>query len=163
MTISPMTERDGKPQWGNPIHLLAYGLGSGAAPRAPGSVGTLAAVPLWLLIRPLPDPLYLILVGALFLLGVWICGRTAGDLGLKDPGGIVFDEWVGLFMTLWMLPTGWGWLLAGVLLFRLFDILKPWPIGWFDRRIGGGLGIMLDDLLAGLFAFALLQLSVYLW
>jgi phosphatidylglycerophosphatase A len=161
MTTSPAPE--GRPNWRNPRHLLAYGLGSGAAPVAPGTFGTLAAIPLALLLQPLEPAPYLALVILLFLLGIPICGRTAQDLGLHDPGGIVFDEWVGLLLTLWLAPPGWPWLLAGFLLFRLFDIWKPWPIRWLDRRVGGGLGIMLDDLLAGLFAFVFLQLGVYLW
>jgi phosphatidylglycerophosphatase A len=161
MTTSPKAE--GRPDWRNPIHLLAYGLGSGTAPKAPGTFGTLAAIPLALLMQPLEPLVYLGLVLGLFLLGIPICGRTARDLGSHDPGGIVFDEWVGLLLTLWLAPTGWQWLLAGFLLFRLFDIWKPWPIRWLDRRVGGGLGIMLDDLVAGLFAFVFLQLGVYLW
>lgn len=144
------------------MHLLAFGLGSGAFPRAPGTAGTLAAVPLCLLMQQLSGGLYLLLVAVLFLLGIWLCGRTAQDLRVHDHGGIVWDEWVGLLMTMWLVPEGWGWLCAGFLLFRFFDILKPWPIGWLDRRVGGGLGIMLDDLIAGLFGFAVLQTAVWL-
>jgi phosphatidylglycerophosphatase A len=150
------------PHWRNPVHLLAFGLGSGAAPKAPGTVGTLAAVPLYLLLEPLPPIGYLTVVAVLFLFGVWLCDRTSSDLGVHDHPGIVWDEWVGLLVTLWLVPPGWLWLFAGFLLFRLFDIWKPWPIGWLDRKVEGGLGIMLDDLLAGLFGFALLQLAVYL-
>ncbi|HHH40127.1 MAG TPA: phosphatidylglycerophosphatase A [Sedimenticola sp.] len=148
-----------RPDWGNPVHLLAFGLGSGAAPKAPGTVGTLAAIPLYLLLRPLPSGLYLVLVAAMFLAGIWLCGRTSRDLGVHDHGGIVWDEWVGLLLTLWLAPPGWPWLLAGFLLFRFFDILKPWPIGWLDRRVSGGLGIMLDDLVAGLFGFLVIQFA----
>jgi len=104
--------------------------------------------------------LYLILLAMLFLFGVWLCGRVAREFGVHDHPGIVWDEWVGLLMTLWMAPAGWVWLAAGFLLFRLFDIWKPWPIGWLDRKVGGGLGIMLDDLVAGLFGFVVLQLIV---
>ena len=161
MNISATPEST-RPSWGNPIHLLAFGLGSGASPTAPGTLGTLAAVPLYLLIRPLPDWAYLLLVVFLFLLGIWLCGTTSRDLGVHDHGGIVWDEWVGFLFTLWLVPPGWGWLLAGFLLFRLFDILKPWPIGWLDRRVSGGLGIMLDDLVAGLFAFLIIQLGEFL-
>jgi phosphatidylglycerophosphatase A len=156
MTISGIS-----PNWRNPVHLLAFGLGSGAAPKAPGTFGTLAAIPLYLLIQPLSPVSYLALVVAMFLLGIWLCGRTSRDLGVHDHGGIVWDEWVGFLLTLWMAPTGFIWLLAGFVLFRLFDILKPWPIGWLDRHVSGGLGIMLDDVLAGLYGLALLQLAVY--
>ncbi|MEJ1380758.1 MAG: phosphatidylglycerophosphatase A [Candidatus Sedimenticola sp. (ex Thyasira tokunagai)] len=155
-----MTDRG--PNWKNPIHLLAFGLGSGAAPKAPGTFGTLAAVPLYLLMQPLSPEIYLLLVILLFALGVWLCERTSKDLGVHDHGGIVWDEWVGFLFTLWLAPPGFGWLVAGFILFRLFDILKPWPIGWLDRQVAGGWGIMLDDMLAGLFGFILLQLGVYL-
>jgi phosphatidylglycerophosphatase A len=160
MTISATPEP--RPDWRNPIHLLAFGLGSGAAPRAPGTFGTLAAVPLYLLLQPLAPLPYLLLVLLLFLLGIWLCGRTSRDLGVHDHGGIVWDEWVGLLITLWMAPPGWYWLLAGFCLFRFFDILKPWPIGLLDRQVSGGLGIMLDDVLAGIYGFVLIQLAVYL-
>ncbi len=136
-------------------------MGSGAAPKAPGTFGTLAAVPLYLLVQPLSAINYLLLVITLFLVGVWLCDRTSKDLGVHDHGGIVWDEWVGLLITLWLAPMGWHWLIVGFLLFRFFDILKPWPIGWLDQRIHGGLGIMLDDVVAGLFAFVLLQAAVY--
>ena len=157
-TSSPLPS----PDWRNPIHLLAFGLGSGAVPKAPGTAGTLAALPLFLLLEPLTPLGYLIIVSVLFFLGIWLCERTSSDLGVHDHPGIVWDEWVGLLVTLWLAPPGWVWLLAGFLLFRLFDIWKPWPIGWLDRKVHGGLGIMLDDLLAGLYGFALLQLAVYL-
>lgn len=161
MNISA-TPESAHPDWRNPVHLLAFGLGSGAFPKAPGTMGTLAAVPFYLLIRPLPDWAYLLVVMVLFLLGIWLCGKVSRDLGVHDHAGIVWDEWVGFLFTLWLAPPGWGWLLVGFLLFRLFDILKPWPIGWLDRRVSGGLGIMLDDLVAGLFAFLIIQLSIVL-
>ena len=151
-----------QPQWSNPIHLLAFGLGSGAMPKAPGTFGTIAAIPLYLLLMHLTPWSYLLVVAAMFLLGVWLCDRTARDLGVHDHAGIVWDEWVGFLVTLWLVPTGFGWIFLGFLLFRLFDILKPWPINWLDRHVGGGLGIMLDDLLAGIFGFTILQAAVYL-
>ncbi len=150
--------------WRNPLHLLAFGLGSGAAPKGPGTAGTLAAIPLYLAMATyLTDLQYLLLTAVLFVLGIPLCGRVARDLALDDPAGIVWDEWVGLLVTLWLAPPGWGWLAAGFLLFRFFDILKPWPICWLDRRIHGGLGIMLDDLAAGVAAFVVLQGAVYAW
>jgi len=161
--ISISSQQDSRPCWSNPVHLLAFGLGSGVFPKAPGTAGTVAAVPLFLLMQPLSSGLYLLLSALLFLLGIWLCGRTSQDLGVHDHAGIVWDEWVGLLITLWLVPVGWGWLCAGFLLFRLFDILKPWPIGWLDRRVNGGLGIMLDDLVAGLFSFAVLQTAAWLF
>ncbi len=146
--------------WRNPIHWLAFGLGSGAAPKAPGTAGTLAALPLAYLLSWLPLLSYLLLVAVLFLLGIYLCDRTANDLGVHDHPGIVFDEWVGLLVTLAAVPLTWWSLLLGFALFRFFDILKPWPIGWLDRHVSGGLGIMLDDLLAGGYAwFCLLVLG----
>lgn len=142
----------------NPVHLLAVGLGSGMAPRAPGTVGTVAAAVLYLGLRPLPLGAYLAVLLAAFLIGIWVCGRTARDLGVHDHGGIVWDEFVGFWVAMIAAPAGWLWLLLGFVLFRLFDILKPWPIARLDARVGGGLGIMIDDVVAGLYALAVMQL-----
>ncbi len=142
----------------NPVHLLAFGLGSGLAPRAPGTFGTLAAVPLYLLLAQLPLSLYLLTLVLAFGFGIWICDKTARDLGVHDHGGIVWDEFVGFWLTMVAAPSGWQWVLAGFLLFRLFDVLKPFPINWFDRHIKGGIGTMLDDALAGSLAWLVLQL-----
>lgn len=149
--------------WSNPIHLLAFGLGSGAAPKAPGTFGTIAAIPVYLLMQPLSPLYYLLLLVAMFLLGVWLCQRTAEDLGVHDHPGIVWDEWVGFLITMWLAPSGWVWLLSGFVLFRLFDIVKPWPIYLLDRHVAGGWGIMLDDVLAGIYAFALIQIARYVY
>ena len=143
----------------DPICFLAFGFGSGLAPKAPGTFGTLAAVPLYLLASSLPLPAYLGLTLLMFLAGVWLCGRCEQILGVQDHSGIVWDEFVGLFITLAGAPVTPGEVIAGFLLFRLFDVLKPWPIGWFDRRVHGGLGVMLDDVLAGLFAWA----GLFVW
>ena len=145
--------------WRNPIHFLAFGFGSGAAPRAPGTWGTLAAMPFVLLWQQLPVGGYALVIVVATLLGVWLCQRTADDLGVHDHGGIVWDEFVGVWIALWLAPVGWLWLIAGFVLFRLFDIAKPWPIGWVDRRVGGGLGIMLDDILAGFMTLGVLWLA----
>jgi len=149
-------------RWSNPVHLLAYGLGSGLSPVAPGTLGTVAAIPLFLLMRPLAPGMYLAIVGCLFLIGIWLCGVTAREMGLHDPGGIVWDEIAGMYMTLLVAPfTLSAWILA-FLLFRAFDIVKPWPIRDLDHRLGGGLGIMLDDLAAALYAAILLALYGWL-
>lgn len=141
---------------GNPVCFLAFGFGSGLAPKAPGTFGTLAAIPLCLLASDLPLPAYLALTLLMFVAGVWLCGRCEQILGIQDHSGIVWDEFVGLFITFAAAPVSFGTVVAGFLLFRLFDVLKPWPIGWFDRRVHGGFGIMLDDAIAGLFAWACL-------
>lgn len=136
----------------NPIHFLAFGFGFGLAPRAPGTVGTLPALPFYLWIQDWPLRWYVLLVLMLFLIGIWICQVAAKDLGIKDPSIVVWDEFVGFLVTMTAAPSGGGWLLGGFILFRLFDIWKPWPIRVLDRRVPGGLGIMLDDVLAGVFA-----------
>ncbi len=142
----------------NPIHLLSLGFGSGLAPKAPGTFGTLAALPLWFALQYLPASSYIAVVVAAFALGVYLCDETARALGVHDHGGIVWDEFVGLWIALFLLPPGWPWLLLGFALFRLFDIWKPWPIRVLDARVHGGLGIMIDDVLAGIYAFFVLQL-----
>lgn len=153
MTISRPDPIDPK-LLANPAHFLSLGFGSGLAPVAPGTLGTLAGVPVYLLMQDLPLPVYLGVTLLFALLGIWLCGYTARALGVHDHGGIVWDEIVGLLIALIAVPPDWRWMLAGFLLFRLFDIVKPWPIRWLDRRVGGGFGIMIDDVLAGLFALA---------
>jgi phosphatidylglycerophosphatase A len=152
-----MTNRAPASIWRNPIHFLAFGLGSGAAPVAPGTFGTLAAVPFYLLLNQLALVPYLLVVTGLGLLGVWLCQVTSRDLGVHDHSGIVWDEMVGYWLTLAAAPAGWLWLVVGFVLFRLFDIWKPWPIRWVDRHVHGGLGIMLDDVLAAGYAWLCLQ------
>lgn len=128
----------------------------------PGTAGTLAAVPFYLLAAHwLPLDIYLALLLAAFVLGVYCCGRTARKLGVHDHGGIVWDEFVGFWLTMVAVPPDWQWVLAGFILFRFFDMAKPWPISLVDRRISGGFGIMLDDLLAGAAAALSLQLLMY--
>ncbi len=157
---APPTSR---PDFRNPVHVLAFGFGAGLSPFAPGTAGTVLGVFIYLSIAPLPLPYYIAVCSLLFVAGVWICARTSQDLGVHDHSGIVFDEIVGFLVAMIALPSDWLWLLAGFVLFRVFDIAKPWPIGWLDRHVEGGLGIMLDDLLAGLAALALLQLAFRLF
>jgi len=145
----------------NPIHFLAFGFGSGLAPFAPGTFGTLAAIPLYLLIQPLTLPLYLLITTIVCITGVWICGKSSDLLGVHDHSGIVWDEFAGYFITMIAAPVGWVWIIVGFALFRLFDIWKPWPISILDKQIHGGLGIMLDDILAGVFSLIILQLFAY--
>lgn len=148
--------------WRDPWHFIAFGFGSGALRPAPGTWGTLVGLACVPLLQSLPAWGYLavIVLGALF--GCWLCGKVSRDLGVHDHGGIVWDEIVGIWITCWLAPAGWPWLLAAFVLFRLLDIAKPWPIRWADRHVHGGTGIMLDDLLAGVGAWALLQLAA-LW
>lgn len=136
----------------NPIHALGLGFGSGLAPSAPGTFGSLAAIPFYLLFSGLSLPYYLALLVICAVVGVWICDQTAQALGVHDHPAIVWDEFVGVWITLIAAPAGWLPLVLGFALFRFFDILKPWPISWLDQHVSGGLGIMLDDILAGVFA-----------
>lgn len=145
----------------NPIHFLSLGFGSGLMPFAPGTFGTLAAIPVYLLIWNLSVVNYSIVVAGLFLLGVFLCQKTSDALGVHDHSGIVFDEFVGFFITMTAVPHDWKWIVIGFVLFRLFDVLKPWPISWLDKKIHGGLGIMLDDVLAGLFALAVIHILLF--
>ncbi len=147
--------------WRNPIHFAAFGFGFGAAKYAPGTFGTLAAIPLYWLMQGLAIGWYVSIMVILFLLGVWLCDRTASDIGVHDHGGIVWDEIVGYLVTMIAAPEGWLWMAVGFVLFRLFDIWKPWPVKWCDRKVDGGLGIMLDDVLAAGYAWLVLQAIFY--
>ncbi len=149
--------------WRRPHHWLAFGFGTGLSPWAPGTAGTLAAVPLYLLLQSLPLGWYLAVLLLLFLVGVWACGKTERELELHDPGAIVWDEILGYLVTMAAAPRGWAWMLLGFVLFRGFDILKPWPVRIFDDRVGGGFGVMLDDLGAGLYAWAAMRLVQFVW
>lgn len=143
-----------------PHLLVAFGFGSGLAKKAPGTFGTLAAIPFFMALQDLSWPLYLSWLVVTFMLGVWWCERASQTLGVHDHGGIVWDEFVGYWITMFMAPVGWLWIVLGFVLFRLFDILKPWPIGWVDRKVSGGFGIMIDDVIAGIFAAVVLQIIV---
>jgi phosphatidylglycerophosphatase A len=141
------------------VRLAACGFGAGAAPVAPGTFGTLVAVPLYLVLAPLGAWAYAAAVGVLFVVGIALCAAAEEDLGVHDHPSIVWDEITGFLVTMFLAPPGWGWIVAGFLLFRLFDVWKPWPIRAVERRVRGGLGSMLDDLLAGFAACGALQLA----
>lgn len=140
----------------HPVHLLAFGLGSGATSRAPGTWGSLAAIPVWYGFAWLPTAAYWLVVALAFLVGVWLCGKTAHDLKVHDHSGIVWDEFVGMWIALGLFPDTVYGVLGAFVVFRLFDIAKPWPIGWLDERLPGGLGIMADDVVAGVMSLACL-------
>lgn len=154
-----------KPDLRDPLQLLAFGFGSGLAPKAPGTFGSLAALLFFPFLALLSVPAYCAVLVLASLAGIAICGHAARALGVHDDGRIVWDEFAGQWITLLpLVPVlHWGvaelvWLVAGFTLFRLFDIAKPWPIGYLDRKVHGGLGIMVDDLLAGIFAALVLAL-----
>lgn len=157
----------------DPIHCLAFGFGTGLSPVAPGTFGTLVGIPFFLVLRDFPMPFYLAVAGMLFVAGVYLCGESARRLGIHDHGGIVWDEIVGFLVTLtpmiWHMPVIekspawlWGWMTAGFVLFRIFDITKPPPVRWADQKVHGGFGIMLDDLIAGIYAAILLAVLMAL-
>lgn len=139
-------------------NFFALGAGLGLAPKAPGTFGTLLGIPV-LLLMPQAPLAYLLAVVVLFIFGVWCCDECSKYLGVHDHGGIVWDEVVGYLITMFALPLTWQWIVAGFIVFRIFDILKPWPISWVDRRVHGGFGIMVDDVLAGLLAAGTLHLA----
>ncbi|MCL7745349.1 phosphatidylglycerophosphatase A [Guyparkeria hydrothermalis] len=144
----------------SPVMWLAFGLGTGLSPKAPGTVGTLPGILLgWLLVHVAAPwgqaatvGLLLAATAVLSLVGVYLCDEASRRLGVHDHGGIVFDEIVGVLPVFVVLPETWWQLVLIFVWFRVFDVIKPWPINWLDRRVGGGLGIMVDDLLAGGYA-----------
>lgn len=144
----------------NPVHFLSLGFGTGLAPFAPGTFGTLVALPLYFLLQKLSLPFYLGVIVIGFVIGIWLCEQTSQALGVHDHSGIVWDEIIGFLITMIAVPLDWRWIVAGFLLFRFFDIIKPWPIRWIDSQVSGGLGIMLDDVIAGFFALLVLHLII---
>ncbi len=159
--ISPETAVTPRP-FRDPVQFLAFGFGSGLSPWAPGTAGTLVAVPLYLLLAQLPPALYAAAVLLAIVAGIAICHRASEQLGVHDHPGIVWDEFAGYWVTMCLLPATWSWAMAGFVAFRVFDILKPWPIGWLDRRVHGGLGIMIDDIVAGIMACGVLHVGRWL-
>jgi len=147
--------------WQNPIYFIAFGFGSGLMPKAPGTWGTLAAIPVYLLIVGTSWQIYLVITLAAFVLGVGVCNKVSAELGVHDYSGIVWDEVVGYLLTMFLAPLHLKWIVIGFLLFRLFDILKPQPIKYVDQHVHGGLGIMVDDVLAAIPAWAILQLLIH--
>ena len=145
-----------------PTGFLAFGFGSGLSPKAPGTVGSAAALVFAVPLMALPWWAGLGLVVLAFAVGCYLCGETSRRLGVHDHGGIVWDEFVGLWLVLLWIPFELVWWVAAFLLFRLFDIVKPWPIRWLDRRVGGGFGIMIDDILAAVYALVPLLVVFYL-
>ena len=144
----------------NPVLFFAFGFGSGLAKKMPGTMGTLAAIPVYLAFVKTNFWIYSALTILVTVIGIWICGGAAKRLGEHDYGGIVWDEIAGFLITLWWVPFSWNAVLYGFILFRIFDVVKPWPIKWIDQKVDGGLGIMLDDVLAGILAAVVLSFIV---
>ncbi|NWG87084.1 MAG: phosphatidylglycerophosphatase A [Hydrogenophilaceae bacterium] len=145
----------------HPAHLLAFGFGAGLAPKAPGTVGTLVALPLYFLLLPLGS-WYWLAVALALLVGVWACDVAGRALGVHDHGGIVWDEIAAFLLVLPFAPQNLAGFAMAFALFRLFDIWKPFPIRWFDRQVPGGLGVMLDDILAAGYAILCLM-GIAIW
>ncbi len=140
----------------NPVHFIAFGFGSGAVPIAPGTFGTLMAVPFYYLMQDLSLGFYLLITLAVIIFGTYVSHITERDLGVPDHSGIVIDEIAGYFVTMIAAPKGWLWILIGFILFRIFDIWKPAPIRYLDQHVPGGAGIMLDDIIAGVYALVVM-------
>ena len=147
-----------------PAGWLACGFGSGLAPVAQGTSGSLTALLPWLLLRELPLPLYVLVLLLGFAIGVWACNVASRALGVADHRSLVWDEFIGQWVALLpllVLPAPWWTIVVGFALFRLFDVWKPWPISWLDRRVKGGMGVMIDDVVAGVFAAVVLALGLH--
>jgi len=159
--LANQTQPDLKLLLSHPAHFCALGFGSGLAKKAPGTFGTLIGMPLYLLIAGLGFYNQLAIIFVLFLVGIYCCDKTGKALGVSDHGSIVWDEIVAIMLVLTVTPYQWQWWLVAFLLFRLFDIWKPAPIRQCDAMVKGGFGVMLDDLLAAV--YAMISLKILLW
>lgn len=159
MSTTPTTDAVASPafQPTRPDHLIAYGFGAGLSPMAPGTMGTLVAIPIYLVLANLPGLLYFVALAILIGVGLWACDKVAAEMGEDDPSSIVWDEVVGFLVAMAAAPVvSLAWILMGFILFRLFDIYKPWPVSWAEERFKGGLGIIADDLVAGAMTWVVL-------
>lgn len=145
--------------WQNPTYFVAFGFGSGAVPIAPGTFGTLMAIPFYLVLQQLLSPVFYIIFTVLFIIAIsWLCERISQETHTHDHPGMCIDEFAGFFVTMIYAPPGWSWILLGFLLFRLFDVWKPWPIRLLDEKVHGGFGMVIDDVTAGVYACISMQL-----
>lgn len=145
----------------HPAHFLGLGFGSGLVPFMPGTMGSLAAIPVVIAMSYLALIPYILLSAVACVAGIYICQKVSDDMGVHDHGSIVWDEIAGMMIVFIAVPISWHSVLMGFILFRFFDILKPWPISFLDKNIHGGWGIMVDDLVAGVFSLICLHL-IYL-
>jgi phosphatidylglycerophosphatase A len=147
----------------DPVVFLATGFGSGLSPIAPGTAGTLLAVPLVYFLQQQSLLVYALVTAVILFSGSWVCGYAAEKLGVHDHSGIVYDEIAGFLITMFMIPADPLLLIIGFILFRFFDAVKPWPISWIDKNIHGGFGIMIDDIVAGVLSLVCLNMILYWW
>lgn len=147
--------------WKNPYHFIAFGFGSGAMPFAPGTCGTLAAIPFYLLLSRLSLWNYVLTTVIFIGIAIYVCGRTCKEVGEKDCPSVVLDEFAGFFITMIAAPKSWIWIIIGFILFRIFDIWKPTPISWIDANLSGGWGVVLDDVIAGIYALIIMQIIAF--
>lgn len=148
--------------WQNPLHFIAFGFGSGAMPVAPGTFGTLMSIPFYLVMQPLSHAVYLAILFMIILASAWICHIVSKDIGIHDHQGMCLDEMPGYFVTMYAAPPGLIWIIIGFLLFRFFDICKPQPIAYIDKNIPGGIGMVLDDVVAGIYSCIILHVIYWI-
>ena len=148
--------------WTNPIHFIACGFGFGTFPYFPGTIGTLLAIPLTIFLSRTTLQFYIVAVVLLFLIGMYVCNITNRDFGTDDHPAAIIDEIATFPIVMILIPMNWYFLLIGFLLFRFFDIVKPFPIRWIDKNVHGGFGVMLDDLLAAIFSWIILHIILIL-
>jgi phosphatidylglycerophosphatase A len=148
--------------WQNPLHFIAFGFGSGAIPMAPGTFGTLFAIPFYLAIQHLSPLHYLIVLMIIIIFSCWLCEKVSREIAADDHQGMCLDEFVGFLVTMFAAPSGWQWILLGFILFRIFDIWKPQPIRYLDEHVHGGIGMILDDVAAGVVSALLLQFLAWI-
>ena len=146
----------------SPLYFVAFGFGSGASPFAPGTAGSLLALVFYLGLRHLSLPVYLLFLVVFTVFSIWLLDKLSREMQVHDHPGMCLDEFVGMFVTLILAPAGFLWLFTGFVLFRIFDIVKPWPISWLDQHVHGGFGMVIDDVAAGVAAFAVLQGLYYI-
>lgn len=147
--------------WRNPWHFIAFGFGSGALPIAPGTFGTLMAIPFYLAIQHLPHLIYLVILLIVIIGSIGICNKVSREIGIHDHQGMCLDEIVGYLVTMFAAPHGLKWIIIGFILFRLFDIFKPQPIRYIDEKIMGGAGMILDDVVAGIYSLIIIHLLAW--
>lgn len=148
--------------WTNPIHFIACGFGAGLLPWVPGTWGTLVAIPIYFILIQFPLWFYITITVLFNIAGIWLCGVTNRDFGTDDHPAAVWDEIAAFLIVLIAVPPKWYYIAIGFVLFRIFDIWKPWPIRWVDKNVHGGFGVMLDDIIAAIFAFIILRFIILL-